>query len=135
MIHVVENFREQLNEVSHIPTFQDLIGRYEQYVHNQDNRNLSSSVQGAPNQLANGEHLWREDQRAPDVEEEAYFNTSDDEGDLQDQRRHPPVPALVSYLGDEEQESVEDSESTLEVSFLELGRTSILYKRSLWNSE
>lgn len=85
ILHVVENYREKLKEITFVDTFQNLILRYEQMQgYNPDmEQTLFSQDEDMP---TNGRNNVNSSQRWQglkdlDANEEEYFNTSDDEED------------------------------------------------------
>lgn len=117
IIHVVENFREKLEEISYVDTFQSLILRYDQmqgYNAEADTTLFSQDSDGNPHRTSvNGNQRWQ-GVKEMDAAEEAYFNTSDDEDELANKKaatKRPPmsngVPqaarSLVDYPDDEEE--------------------------------
>ncbi|KAK8194717.1 component of IIS longevity pathway SMK-1-domain-containing protein [Phyllosticta capitalensis] len=81
--HLVENYRERLESITYVPTFQSLILRYEQLNERPEPTAPNSFVtddsdSGRPPTI-NGSRL--QGLRDMDAEEEAYFNGSDDEDD------------------------------------------------------
>ena len=85
IIHVVENYREKLQEINYVDTFQNLILRYDQM--QGYNAEMDSTLFGQEDDMApvrtkvNGNHRWQ-GVREMDATEEEYFNTSDDEDEL-----------------------------------------------------
>jgi protein phosphatase-4 regulatory subunit 3 len=117
IIHLVENYREQLMAITYVNTFQGLVERYEQMQSGYNPvEDTSFSTQGAntPNRgLINGGQRFQ-GLRENDPEEEAYFNTSDGEEDedvalptaatvkSMTNGASPPVRPLVAYPDDDE---------------------------------
>ncbi|KAB2578443.1 Uncharacterized protein DIS24_g3969 [Lasiodiplodia hormozganensis] len=78
--HLVENYREKLEGITYVPTFQNLILRYEQMHEKSDvtAQNSFASDDTEPGRIPmNGGRM--QGLRDMDAEEEAYFNGSDDE--------------------------------------------------------
>lgn len=78
--HLVENYREKLEGITYVPTFQNLILRYEQLHERPDTtaQNSFASDDTEPGRIPmNGGRV--QGLRDMDAEEEAYFNGSDDE--------------------------------------------------------
>lgn len=117
IVHVVENYRDKLEEIHYVDTFQTLILRYDQsqgynpeadttlFGQDQDETSSRSNV--------NGNQRWQ-GVKEMDAAEEAYFNASDDEDELANKRipakRHalvngnsPLARSLVDYPDDEEE--------------------------------
>ena len=86
VIHVVEKYRERLQNITYVDTFRNLIHRYEQMQgYDAEAESVIMAQDEARKLQANGQR-WQ----GPgdmDAAEEAYFNTSDDE-DV----GIPPVP-------------------------------------------
>ncbi|KAL1625582.1 Platinum sensitivity protein [Neofusicoccum ribis] len=78
--HLVENYRERLEGITYVPTFQNLILRYEQ-LHERPDTTAHNSF--ASDETEPGRHPMNggrlQGLRDMDAEEEAYFNGSDDE--------------------------------------------------------
>lgn len=117
ILHIVENYREKLQEIRYVDTFQTLILRYDQfqgYATEGDTTLFAQDQDETPNRSnVNGNHRWH-GVKEMDAAEEAYFNTSDDEDELAHKKphgqRHPLVNgvsplsrSLVDYPDDEEE--------------------------------
>ncbi|KAL8921804.1 MAG: hypothetical protein Q9208_005561 [Pyrenodesmia sp. 3 TL-2023] len=116
ILHVVENYREKLQEINYVDTFQTLILRYDQFQgYNPDDPTLFGQDQdGTPTRsTVNGNQRWQ-GVKEMDATEEAYFNTSDDEDELAHKKvitkRQPTAngtsplgKSLVDYPDDEEE--------------------------------
>ncbi|KAI4120202.1 MAG: hypothetical protein LQ338_007186, partial [Usnochroma carphineum] len=116
ILHVVENYREKLQEIKYVDTFQSLILRYDQFQgYNPEDPTLFDQDQDRTPTRSNinGNQRWQ-GVKEMDAAEEAYFNTSDDEDELANKktppRRHPYVNgapslarSLVDYPDDEEE--------------------------------
>ncbi|KAL8936239.1 MAG: hypothetical protein Q9216_005038 [Gyalolechia sp. 2 TL-2023] len=117
ILHVVENYREKLQEISYVDTFQMLILRYDQfqgYNPEGDTTLFGQDQDETPSRSnVNGNHRWQ-GVKEMDAAEEAYFATSDDEDELAHKKphtqRHPLVNgasplarSLVDYPDDEEE--------------------------------
>lgn len=112
--HLVETYREKLQDITYVDTFQNLILRYDQMqepVTTQELDNSFTSVESdtpaRPSGLLNG-GKWGQGLR-DDTEEEAYFNTSDDEDELAAPEKTvlngaSPVRPLVNYPDDDAEE-------------------------------
>lgn len=79
--HLVENYREKLEGITYVPTFHNLILRYEQ-LHERPDPTANNSF--ASDDTEPGRHAMNGNNRQlglrdMDAEEEAYFNGSDDE--------------------------------------------------------
>lgn len=116
ILHVVENYRDKLQEIKYVDTFQTLILRYDQFQgYNPEDPTLFGQDQaGTPTRsTVNGNQRWQ-GVKEMDAAEEAYFNTSDDEDELAHKKvnakRHslvngasPLARSLVDYPDDEEE--------------------------------
>lgn len=84
IMHVVDNYREKLEKITYVDTFQNLILRYEQMQgYNPDlETTLFSQEDDSPgtvrNNLRHGQSRWQ-GLKEMEPSEEEYFNTSDDE--------------------------------------------------------
>ncbi|KAF2144112.1 uncharacterized protein K452DRAFT_153248 [Aplosporella prunicola CBS 121167] len=79
--HLVENYREKLQDITYVSTFENLIRRYEQMHEPQttaDSSFASTETETPGRHTIGGGQRWQGLKDA-DAEEEAYFNTSDDE--------------------------------------------------------
>ena len=116
ILFLVENYREKLQEIIYVDTFQNLILRYDQMqAFNPDMDTTLFGPEGdtTPNHVkTNGNQRWQ-GVRDLDAAEEAYFNTSDDEDEISAKpntqttapsiNRTSPVPkSLVDYPDDDE---------------------------------
>ena len=93
--HLAEDYGSRLREITYVDTFQTILLRYDQMANLQDaDMTLFSNDGGVttpPNQQhgnVNGNRGWQ-GVKEMDADEEAYFNTSDDEDELQNQRDSP----------------------------------------------
>ncbi|KAI4086098.1 MAG: hypothetical protein LQ344_007851 [Seirophora lacunosa] len=116
IMHVVENYREKLQEIGYVDTFETLIIRYDQFQgYNPEDPTLFGPGQdGTPSRSnVNGNQRWQ-GVKEMDAAEEAYFNTSDDEDELANKKAAPKRPSavkgtsplarsLVDYPDDEEE--------------------------------
>ena len=117
IMHVVENYREKLEAISYVDTFQSLILRYDQmqgYNADADTTLFSQDQDGTSHRTSvNGNQRWH-GVKEMDAAEEAYFNTSDDEDELANKKVaskraslsngvSPVARSLVDYPDDEEE--------------------------------
>lgn len=116
IIHLVENYREKLQGIGYVDTFETLILRYDQFQGYipEDPTLYSQGQEGTPSRSnVNGNQRWQ-GVKEMDAAEEAYFNTSDDEDELANKKttpkRHPVINgisalarSLVDYPDDEEE--------------------------------
>lgn len=98
--HLAEHYGSRLREIDYVDTFQTILLRYDQMINVQDaDMTLFSNDAGMttpPNQQRgniNGNRGWQ-GVKEMDADEEAYFNTSDDEEELQEQRDSPTAKRL-----------------------------------------
>lgn len=113
--HLVETYREKLQVITYVDTFQSLILRYDQMhepatTQELDNSftSVESDTPARPSGLVNG-GKWGPGLREVDADEEAYFNTSDDEDELATPGKPvlngaSPVRPLVNYPDDDADE-------------------------------
>ncbi|KAJ9219875.1 hypothetical protein DTO027B5_1162 [Paecilomyces variotii] len=116
ILHVVEKYRDKLNNITYVDTFQNLIVRYEQMqgYGAEGDSSLFSHDEGTSSQRSqiNGQR-WQ-GVREMDAAEEAYFNTSDDEeeenqpgaivaGQPANGSASPIVKPLVDYPDDDDE--------------------------------
>lgn len=116
--HLVETYREKLQTITYVDTFQNLLLRYDQMqepVTTQELDNSFTSVESdtpaRPAGLVNG-GKWGQGLRDVDADEEAYFNTSDDEDELAAPGKTvlngaSPVRPLVNYPDDDAEDDVD----------------------------
>ena len=100
IVHVVENYREKLQAIEYVDTFQTLILRYDQmqggYNPEVDSTLFSQDADGTPNRgNVNGNQRWQ-GVKEMDAAEEAYFNTSDDEDELANKKVSGKRPAMAN---------------------------------------
>ncbi|KAL8697657.1 MAG: hypothetical protein Q9201_007018 [Fulgogasparrea decipioides] len=100
ILHVVENYREKLQVVEYVDTFQNLILRYDQmqggYNPDVDTTLFSQDHDGTSNKSnINGSQRWQ-GVKEMDATEEAYFNTSDDEDELASKKVPTKRPSMVN---------------------------------------
>ncbi|KAK6614829.1 hypothetical protein H4I96_01150 [Botrytis cinerea] len=114
--HLVENYRGKFESITYVDTFTNFITRYD------NNQGFASSMETSfldtedesPKRPETGRgSRWGSGIKDLDADEEAYFNTSDDEEEKsQDQsltNGEPPVSQpLVDYPSDEENENSEN---------------------------
>ncbi|KAH7076002.1 component of IIS longevity pathway SMK-1-domain-containing protein [Paraphoma chrysanthemicola] len=114
--HLVETYRERLQEITYVDTFQNLILRYDQMhepVTTQELEHSFTSVDSDTparhNAMVNG-GKWGHGLKEVDADEEAYFNASDEEDDNVPSSGKPvmngasPVRPLVNYPDDDAEE-------------------------------
>ena len=85
IIFLVENYREKLQEITYVDTFQNLILRYDQMqAFNPDMDTTLFGPEGGntPNHVKTNSNQRWQGVRDLDAAEEAYFNTSDDEDEI-----------------------------------------------------
>ena len=120
IVHLVETYRNKLQEINYVDTFQTLILRYDQmqgFNPEADTTLFSNDGTTTPNRTPNmnGNQRWQ-GVKEMDAAEEAYFNTSDDEDETlpkskkEGGRVHisngvassPLLKSLVDYPDDDE---------------------------------
>lgn len=111
--HLVETYREKLQDITYVDTFQNLILKYDQNhepVTTQEMDNSFTSVDSdtpARHATAINGGKWGQGLKEVDPDEEAYFNTSDDEDDHLSgagkltMNGASPVRPLVNYPDDD----------------------------------
>lgn len=115
IVHVVENYREKLQDITYVDTFQNLITRYDQMQNY--NPEMESTLFGQEDDhtptrsKVNGNHRWQ-GVKEMDAAEEEYFNTSDDEEETMMKKKlltplinrsSPVMKPLVDYPDDDEE--------------------------------
>ena len=115
--HIVDTYREKLEEITYVDTFQALILRYDQMMHHNPEQDASmAEAQDADREVTpNGNQRWQG--LKEDAAEEAYFNTSDDEDELTPAQPVPqptltngtsPTPkSLVNYPDDDPEDAMD----------------------------
>ncbi|KAF2084093.1 DUF625-domain-containing protein [Saccharata proteae CBS 121410] len=116
--HLFENYREKLNQITYVPTFQHLVLRYEQMheppVPTAESSFASQDDNTPVRHTINGGQRWQ-GLKDTDAEEEAYFNGSDDEDEAQTtssaavagkaaQNGASPAKPLVDYPDEDDDE-------------------------------
>ena len=114
--HLVETYREKLQAITYVDTFQNLILRYDQMHEPATTQELDHSFTSVDsetparhNAAVNG-GKWSHGLKEVDADEEAYFNASDDEDDNAPNTGKPgvngasPVRPLVNYPDDDADE-------------------------------
>lgn len=111
VVHIVENYRERLEQITYVDTFSSLIIRYDQYRQGFnpeiDAPLFSQDGDTSPARPRLMENPRWQGSKEMDPTEEAYFNTSDDEDEIPLQRRtsngtSPLLKSLVDYPDDDE---------------------------------
>ena len=123
ILHVVENYREKLQDITYVDTFQNLITRYDQmqgYNPDMESALFGQEDDNTPTRTkVNGNHRWQ-GVKEMDATEEEYFNTSDDEEDTSAKKKllapmmngsSPAMKPLVDYPDDDEEAMDTRSES------------------------
>jgi protein phosphatase-4 regulatory subunit 3 len=113
--HLVETYREKLQTITYVDTFQGIILRYEQAQESATTQELDHSFTSvdsdtpARHATVNG-GKWGQGLKDLDADEEAYFNTSDDEDEAGPTLTRPvlngasPIRPLVNYPDDDADE-------------------------------
>ena len=116
ILHLVENYRERLQPITYVDTFQALILRYDQmqdFNPEMDTTLFSNDGGSTPNRHSkvNGNNTRWQGVKEMDAAEEAYFNTSDEEDEVTSRKKplqngaSPPsslLKSLVDYPDDDE---------------------------------
>lgn len=118
--HLVETYREKLQSITYVDTFQNLILRYDQMLEPPTTQELDHSFTSVDTDasarnaaMVNG-GKWGQGLREADPDEEAYFNGSDEEDDGLPSAAKPvlngasPVKPLVNYPDDDGDEDAMD---------------------------
>jgi protein phosphatase-4 regulatory subunit 3 len=114
IVHLVETYREKLQTITYVDTFQNLILRYDQLHEPPTTQELDQSFTShesdtpARNGAVNGGR-WGNGLKDPDQEEDSYFNGSDPDDDEDELARAvkpitngaSPVRPLVNYPDDD----------------------------------
>lgn len=109
--HLVPTYRETLESITYVDTFQQLIRRYDQLCEPATTQELEHSFTSVDSEtparqvgVVNG-GKWGQGLRELDPDEEAYFNGSDDEDETMANGLKPngasPVRSLVNYPDDD----------------------------------
>lgn len=86
ILHVVEKYREKLESITYVDTFQNLVNRFDQlqgYDAEADSTLFSQDGDSTPRRIPLNGQRWQGVKELDAVEEE-YFNGSDDEDDVSD---------------------------------------------------
>lgn len=111
VLHIVENYRERLEQITYVDTFSSLILRYDQYRQgynpDEDTPLFSQDGDTSPTRPRLMENPRWQGSKEMDPTEEAYFNTSDDEDETPLKGRSPNgasplLKPLVDYPDDDE---------------------------------
>ncbi|EAT78875.2 hypothetical protein SNOG_13851 [Parastagonospora nodorum SN15] len=114
--HLVETYREKLQEITYVDTFQNLILRYDQMHEPAPTQELEHSFTSVDSDTPGRHHAvvnggkWGHGLKEVDADEEAYFNASDDEDENASTSDRPgmngasPVRPLVNYPDDDAEE-------------------------------
>ncbi|KAL5119333.1 Platinum sensitivity protein [Pleosporales sp. CAS-2024a] len=119
--HVVETYRERLQDITYVDTFQNLILRYDQMHEPATTQELDHSFTSVDTDTPLIRHhavvnggKWGHGLKDVDADEEAYFNASDDEDDAIPMSGKPglngasPVRPLVNYPDDDADDDDDD---------------------------
>ncbi|OAK97227.1 DUF625-domain-containing protein [Phaeosphaeriaceae sp. SRC1lsM3a] len=114
--HLVETYRERLQDITYVDTFQNLILRYDQMHEPATTQELEHSFTSVDSDTPARHHAlvnggkWGHGLKDIDADEEAYFNGSDEEDELAHSNFKPgingasPVRPLVNYPDDDAEE-------------------------------
>jgi protein phosphatase-4 regulatory subunit 3 len=113
--HLVENYRDEMKDITYVDTFQNFIIRYDQtqgFAPSMETSFLDTE-EDTPKRETRGSR-WENGIKDLDPTEEEYFNTSDDEDDIGKATSRPSMNGasplskpLVDYPSDEETENME----------------------------
>ncbi|KAF2434588.1 DUF625-domain-containing protein [Tothia fuscella] len=119
-VHLVEKYRDRLEQITYVDTFRQVIDKYEKYMQPPPENVSFTSVETQPNAVPalmrptmNGRQQWQ-GLKETDAEEEAYFNTSDGEDDDHFGPAKPvtngasPIKPLVDYPEDDDDDDTMD---------------------------
>lgn len=108
-VHLVENYREKIKDITYVDTFTFLIQRHDQtqrYSASVDQSFIDTEEDTPGRSQEGGGRRWQ-GVREMDAAEEEYFNTSDDDDDTKSPSRingaSPLQKPLVDYPSDEEE--------------------------------
>lgn len=111
IIHIVENYREELQQIDYVDTFKELVLKYEQNQNPAPSFATQSTMTPAPEELSARRTQWQGNARDLDAAEEEYFNTSDNEDEDEAiaskaganvNGSSPATKPLVDYNSDED---------------------------------
>ena len=122
--HIVENYREKLEQITYVNLFQELILRYDQmqgYNPEMEGTLFGQEDDSTPARTRmNGAQRWQ-GVRELDPAEEEYFNTSDDEDELAAKPKIPhPTTNGTSPLTKPLVDYPDDDDETTEIKFEDL---------------
>ncbi|KAI9752655.1 MAG: hypothetical protein M4579_005549 [Chaenotheca gracillima] len=117
IVHIVESYRDKIKDISYVDTFQTLILRYDQVQsYNADMEHSFASTEedtpGSKVHQVNGNRRWQ-GVKEMDAQEEAYFNSADDDDEGPNATSTSPTPSklltngtkpLVDYPEDDDEE-------------------------------
>ncbi|KAJ6107272.1 hypothetical protein N7523_008595 [Penicillium sp. IBT 18751x] len=121
IVHVVEKYREKLERITYVDTFQNLILRYDQmqgYGAEAESTLFSQDESDTPQQMPLNGQRWQ-GVKEMDATEEEYFAGSDDEDEWQQENRaaltagtvngsaSPLVKPLVDYPDDDDEDAMD----------------------------
>lgn len=109
--HLVERYREKLEAITYVDTFQTLVMRYDQMNEPVTTQELDNSFTSVDSDTP-GRHMmlnggkWSQELKDPELDEDAYYQNSDDEDDglpaAKTVNGASPVRPLVNYPDDDE---------------------------------
>lgn len=114
--HLVVNYRERLGKITYVEMFKVFIDRYDAS-HGFVDTSFMETDDETPRR-SEGRGRWESGVKDLDADEEAYFNTSDDEEELKSDTRtsindaSPLSKPLVDYLSDEDNDAMDTEKST-----------------------
>ena len=97
IVHVVETYRQRLQDLTYVGLFEELILRYDQMAQGYNMDGTLLSQEDPMRDKVNGNNQRWPGMREMDPEEEQYFNTSDDEDEISDTPKI--LPSLSNGAG------------------------------------
>lgn len=120
--HLVENYRDTLEQITYVETFSNFIMRYDQsggFAPSLESSFMDNDDTPKRPEATRGGSRWDAGIKDLDTQEEEYFNTSDDEDEVAARGSggrvngaSPLSKPLVDYPSDEENENMEMETST-----------------------
>lgn len=109
--HIVENYRDKIQDIRYVDTFAQLISRYDQSRNFPNEQSILDTEEDTPGRSQKGDGRRWQGMKDLDAAEEEYFNTSDDEDEATTKHAFkesingasPLQKPLVDYNSDEEE--------------------------------
>ncbi|TVY24469.1 Uncharacterized protein LHYA1_G007242 [Lachnellula hyalina] len=136
--HLVENYRDKMEDITYVDTFQNFILRYDQTQGFAPNLETSflDTEEDTPKRETRGSR-WEHGIKDLDATEEEYFNTSDDEDDVGKATSRPSINGaspiskpLVDYPSDEENDIMDTDAGAVEAKTPQASPSKHRYNRS-----